>query len=109
MLKELRHSLPVLKSLAQNFQVVTFPCNVEKLHNTFGILLACSYLVLTRRFLNQSNGRAEKRKIMIINGITCTYLRFPYPMLFPLSQKNHYKELQLPFVKLSFNKELPNT
>ena len=45
----------------------------------------------------------------VLNGITCTCLRFPYPKLFPLSQKNQYKELQLPFVKSSFNKELPNT
>lgn len=53
--------------------------------------------------------RAEKWKIMVTNGIACTCLRFPYPKLFPLNQKNHCKELQLPFVKSSFNKELLNT
>ena len=85
------------------------PCNVDELNNTYEVLLTGSYLMLTRLFFNQSKGMAEKRRTMIINKITRTCLRFPCPKLFPLSQKNHYKELQLPFVKSSFNKELPNT
>ena len=82
----------------------------NELNNAYWILLTGSNFVLTSYGgFQQSKGKAEKRKIMIINGITCTCLRCPYPKLFPPSQKNHYKELKLPFVKSSFNKELPNT
>ena len=82
----------------------------NELNNAYWKLLTGSNFMLTSYgSFQQSKGKAKKRKIMIINGITCTCLRFPYPKLFPLSQKNHYKELKLPFVKSSFNKELPNT